>query len=192
MGDWCPGYLHSNVGVLTSVGGVGAHTGVSSLNMGGLGVHFAMGLSQSGMGDTGVPGGASVLQRGNICCRPDPEEEVPTPACSYHASGFSHTSASPCFHRGSPVPSSVAGSASHPYRHGASLPSLVSFSGYSGDHSVACSSVGGYMGGVLLPRLPAHLAALMDVRLCRSTPFLLRFIIGVPRALLVMNPIGWN
>ena len=61
-----PSHLHSDSGIPTSVGGIGVHTGVSSLNMGGLGVHFAMGLSQSGMGGTGVPGGASVLHGGNI------------------------------------------------------------------------------------------------------------------------------
>ena len=160
-----------------------------SLNMGGLGAHFAMGLSQSGMGDTGVPGGASVLHVGNISRQPDPDEGVPTPACSYHASGFSHTSASPCSHCGSPAPSLVVGSASHPSHCSASLPSLISFSGHSGDHLVAHSSVTGYMGGVLLPHLPAHLAALVDVHLCRSTPFLLHFFIGVPSA---MNPIWRN
>ena len=47
-------------------------------------------------------------------------------------------------------------------------------------------------GGILLPRLPADLAALVDVRLRWSTPFLLRFVIEAPRALSVMTPIGRN
>ena len=142
-----PGHLHPDSGTPLSVGGVGVHTGVPSLNMGGLGVHIATGLSRSGMGGPGVPGRASVLHGGKFGCWLDPDKGVPTPACSYHASGFSHDLASPHSHRGTPVPSSVVGSASHPSRHGASLPSLVSFSGYSGDHSVAPSSVGSYQGG---------------------------------------------
>ena len=78
---------------------------------------------------------------------PDPDEGVPTPACSYHSLGFSYASASPHSHRGPPVPSLVAGSASPPSRRGASLPSLVSFLGYSGDHLITRSSVGDYQGG---------------------------------------------
>ena len=117
------------------------------MDMGGLGVHFARGPSQSGMGGTGVPGGAFVLHGGNIGCSLDPDKGVSSPARSYHALGFSHPSASPCSLCCSPVPSSVAVSASHPSRRGASLPSLVSFLGHSGDHSVARSSVGGYQGG---------------------------------------------
>jgi hypothetical protein len=60
-GVLAPGYLHPDSGVPTSVGGIGAHTGVSSLNMGGLEVHFAMGfLSQT----WGVP----VSQGGHPFC----------------------------------------------------------------------------------------------------------------------------
>ena len=82
------GYFHPNSGVPTSLGGLGAHPDVSSLNIGGLGVHFARGPSQSGMGGTGVPGGASISHGGNIGRQPDPDKAVPSPACSYHASGF--------------------------------------------------------------------------------------------------------
>jgi hypothetical protein len=141
------GSFHPNSGVPPSLGCVGVHPVVSSLDMGGLGVHFAQGPSQSGVGGTGVPGGASVLNGGNIGCQPDPDKAVPSSACSYHALGFPHPSASPCSLRSSPVPTSVAGSAFHPSRHGAFLHSSVSFSGHSGDHLVARSSVGGYQGG---------------------------------------------
>jgi hypothetical protein len=99
------------------------------------------------MGGTGVPGGASVLHGGNSGRRPDPDEGVPSSARSYHASGFTRPLASPRSLRGSPVPSSVAISAVHPSRPGASLPSSVSFSGHSGDRSVGRSSVVGYRGG---------------------------------------------
>ena len=51
--DSAPGYLHPDLGVPPSLGGVGIHTGVFSLDMGGLGVPLSVGLSQSGMGGTG-------------------------------------------------------------------------------------------------------------------------------------------
>ena len=58
-GVMAPGHVHPDLGIPPSVGGVGAHTGVSGLDMGGLGVPLS-GLSQSGMGGTGIPGRASV------------------------------------------------------------------------------------------------------------------------------------
>ena len=116
-----------------SLGDVGVHPGVSGLDMGGLGVPFARDQSQSVMEGTGVPGGTSVLHEGNVGRWPDPDEGVPSPACSYHASG-PHPLASPRSLCSSPVPSLVAVSVSHPSRHGASLPSSVSFWGCSGDH----------------------------------------------------------
>ena len=141
-----PGQPHPELGVPPSWGGVGVHTGVPILNMGGRGAHVVAGFSRSGMGGPGVPGGASVSHGGSFGRWLDPDEGVPTPAFSYHASGFSHASASPCSHHGSPVPSLVAGSASHPSHCSTSLPSSVSCLGYSGDHLVALSSVGGYQG----------------------------------------------
>ena len=141
-----PGHGHPRLGLPPSVGGIGAPMGVSGLDMGGLGVPLS-GLSHSGIGGTGVTGRTSVLHGGNIGRRPDPDEGVPSSARSYHASGFPCPLASPRSLRGSPVPSSVAVSAVHPSRPGASLPSSVSFSGHSGDHSVGRSSVGGYRGG---------------------------------------------
>jgi len=45
------GHVHPDLGIPPSVGGVGAHTGVSGLDMRGLGVPLS-GLSQSGMGGT--------------------------------------------------------------------------------------------------------------------------------------------
>ena len=145
-GVTAPGCFHPDLGIPTSLGDVGVHPGVSGLDMGGLGVPFARGQSQSVMGGTGVSGGASVLHGGNVGCRPDPDKGVPSPACSYHASG-PRPLASPRSLCGSPIPSSVVVSASHPSHCGASLPSSVSFSGRSGDHSGACSSVGGHQGG---------------------------------------------
>ena len=64
-GVMAPGHVHPDLGLPPSVGGIGAHTGVYGLDMGGLGVPLS-GLSQSGMGGTGVPGRASVLHGGNI------------------------------------------------------------------------------------------------------------------------------
>ena len=145
-GVMAPGHFHSDLGIPTSLGDIGVHPGVSGLDMGGLGVPFAQGQSQSVMGGTGVPAGASVSHGGNVGCRPDLDEGVPSPAHPYHASG-PRPLASPRSLCGSPVPSSVAVSASHPSRRGASLLSSVSFSGCSGDHSGARSSVGGYQGG---------------------------------------------
>ncbi len=48
------GHVHPDLGLPPSVGGIGAHTGVSGLDMGGLGVPLS-GLSQSGMGGYWCP-----------------------------------------------------------------------------------------------------------------------------------------
>jgi hypothetical protein len=137
---------HPFSGVPPSLGGIGIHPGVSVLDMGGLGVPSAWDQSPSVMGGTNVPGGTSILHEGNVGRRPDPDEGVPDPAHSYHASG-PRPLASPRSLRGSLVPSLVVVSASQPSRRDASLPSSVSFSGLSGDHSGARSSAGGYHGG---------------------------------------------
>jgi hypothetical protein len=116
--------------------------------MGGLRIHVNAGFSSLGMGDLGVPGGASISHKGTYGRWPDPDEGVLTPACSHHGSGLSHALASPCSHRGSTVPLLVAISASHPSRRSALLPSWVSFSGYSEDRSVVRSLFSSYQGGV--------------------------------------------
>ena len=118
--------FHPFLGVPPSLGDIGVHPGVSVLDMGGLGVPSARDQSPSVMGGTGVPGGTSILHEGNVGRRPDPDEGVPDPARSYHASG-PRPLASPRSLRGSPVPSLVVVSVSHPSRRGASLPSLFFF-----------------------------------------------------------------
>ncbi len=140
------GQYHPELGIPPSLGDVGLHPGVSGLDMGGLGAPFARVQSQSVMGGTGVPGGTSILHEGNVGRQLDPDEGVPSPARSYHASSPCPL-ASPHSLCGSPVPSLVAVSISRPSCCGASLPSSVSFSCRSGDHSGARSSVGGYHGG---------------------------------------------
>ena len=188
-GASAPGYLHPDLGVPPSLGTVGIQTGVSSLDMGGLRVSLSMGLSQSGVGGTGVPGGASILHGGNIGCRPGPDEGVPSPARSYHASGPCPLASlrSLC---GSPVPSLVVVSAFHPSCRGASLPSSVSFLVIPGIIQVRVLLLAVIKGGAPPLRLPVHGVAVLAVRLHQFTPFLPRYVIGVLRVRSGMSPIG--
>ncbi len=182
-------HFHPFVSVPPSLGDVGVHPGVSVSTMGGLGVPSARVQAPSVMGGTGVPGGTSFLQVGNVGYRPDPDKGVPAPARSYHAPGPCPM-ASPRSLCGSPFPSSVAVSAPLSSRSGASLPSLVSFSGRSRDRSGARSSTRGYDGGRSSSSSSGPRGGALGRLSSSITPFLPLSVIGVRRVWSGMSPIG--
>ena len=192
-GVTAPGYLHPDPGVPTSLGDVGVHRGVSGVDMGGLGVHFARGPSQSGMGGTGVPGGGHPCCMGGIL------------VVSRNRTKGSHPPLAPIMPRVFLAPwlllAPFVALPSPPWWRFLPLihPGMVPpshprflFWVILGIIQLRVLLLAAIRGGVPLHPLLAHVAALMDVRLRRFTPFLPRFVIRVLRALSVMNAIGRN
>ena len=184
------GYLHPDLGIPPSLGGLGVHTGVSSLDMGVSGFPSPWIFLNQAWRVPVSPGGhlfymGGILVAGRIRTKgshplldpimpqvylapwllPAPFAALPPPLWWW----FPH------------LTHPVAAPPSHPWFLFRVIPGIIWL-------RVLLSAVS--RGGAPPLHLPAHVVALLAVRLRQFTPFLPRYVIGVLRVRSGMSPIG--